>query len=290
MLFTTPEQFVVLAVLLVVGWLLGYASAPNAKTWKRRARAQSDSFTTYYNELERKLRASETHADALQTRNDALAAERVDLERTIASLRAAVPVVVEAHRPVVAEPEVEPEAHPEPEPAEPIATYAAVEPVKEVAHEAPEGGPLEPVATFPVIAADVAPATETVAATDAPRAAADETVVTPQAPLAVEIISAPIGPAEPAMPSKGWFPGSARDDLTRLRGIDRVLDTRLFALGVTRFEDIEKLSAEDEMALEQRLDLPVGYVGREQWRTQAALLRAGRTEEHAAHFGAEPVA
>lgn len=99
----------------------------------------------------------------------------------------------------------------------------------------------------------------------------------------------PAGPATDAaptpteMPGKAWFAGSARDDLTRLHGIDSVLDARLFALGVTRFEDIEKLSAEDEMALEQRLSLPAGYILRERWRAQATRLRAGADEHHAEH-------
>lgn len=90
-------------------------------------------------------------------------------------------------------------------------------------------------------------------------------------------------PARTEMPGKGWFAGSARNDLTRLHGIDGVLDARLFALGVTRFEDIEKLSAEDEMALEQRLSLPAGYILRERWRAQATRLRAGADEHHAEH-------
>ncbi len=31
MLFTTPEQFIVLAAVLLGGWLLGYVSAPSPK-------------------------------------------------------------------------------------------------------------------------------------------------------------------------------------------------------------------------------------------------------------------
>lgn len=95
--------------------------------------------------------------------------------------------------------------------------------------------------------------------------------------------------ADPAMPVKGWFGSSGQDDLTRLRGIDGPMNTRLFGLGVTRFEDIEKLTAEDEMALEQRLAVPVGYIGREQWRHQAALLRAGDLSNHAERFGGAAV-
>ncbi|MFX7705345.1 hypothetical protein ABTJ74_20115, partial [Acinetobacter baumannii] len=67
--------------------------------------------------------------------------------------------------------------------------------------------------------------------------------------------------------------------LSRLRGLDEGLAEKLHALGVTRFEDIEKLSAEDEIALEERLGVPAGYIAREQWRSQAALLRAGNEAE-----------
>lgn len=77
-----------------------------------------------------------------------------------------------------------------------------------------------------------------------------------------------------------------RDVLTRIRGIDEALQARLSDLGIVRFEDVEKLSAQDEMALEQRLALPAGYVAREQWRPQAALLRAGQSADHAAHLAA----
>ncbi len=85
---------------------------------------------------------------------------------------------------------------------------------------------------------------------------------------------------------KAWFGAAGYNDLTQIRGIDGVLNTRLFGLGVTRFADIEKLSAVDEMALEQRLNVPVGFIAREQWREQAALLRAGNFAEHSNRFGA----
>ena len=70
--------------------------------------------------------------------------------------------------------------------------------------------------------------------------------------------------------------------MTRIRGIDAALATRLAEEGVTRFEDIDRLSHEEETALEQKLDLPVGEIAREQWRAQAVLLCGGRDDEHAA--------
>jgi predicted flap endonuclease-1-like 5' DNA nuclease len=76
-------------------------------------------------------------------------------------------------------------------------------------------------------------------------------------------------------------------DLSRIRSIDPVLKTRLFSLGVTEFSDIENLTAEDEMALEQRLGVPAGYITREQWREQAHLFRTGQDAEQAERFPPE---
>lgn len=78
---------------------------------------------------------------------------------------------------------------------------------------------------------------------------------------------------------------SSADTLTRLRGLDTTLAAKLNGLGVTRFEEIEKLSAEDEIALEERLGVPAGFIAREQWRSQAALLRAGNEAEFKERYG-----
>jgi predicted flap endonuclease-1-like 5' DNA nuclease len=40
MLFTTPTQFVVLALCLVAGWIFGLASHPGGRKWKERYRAE----------------------------------------------------------------------------------------------------------------------------------------------------------------------------------------------------------------------------------------------------------
>src|SRR3569623_2202428 len=88
-----------------------------------------------------------------------------------------------------------------------------------------------------------------------------------------------------AAPAKAWFGSARRDDLMRLRGVDETIETRLAGLGVTSYDDIVHLSQEDEMALEQRLDLPAGYITREQWRDQADLLRFGKDAEFEERFG-----
>ncbi len=198
MLFTSSEQFVVLAIVLLSGWLIGFASAPSAAKAKRRARAQADSFAAYRGDAEDKLRAAQRRSADLTDELATLRADHADAEQTIARLRAAGAKHGDGD--------------------------AADAPIPVTAH------PTETPLTTP----------------------AYELPTTPRA----------------------WPAGTARDDLTRLHGIDGLLATRLFSLGVMRFEDIEKLSPEDEMALEQRLALPAGYIAREEWRAQAASLRA----------------
>ena len=227
---------------------------------------------------------------------EAIRADHAEAERTIAGLRAAaaaavaVPVVVAvAEHPAlsVVEPEPTRESDVEPAPVESV-------PMAEVDAAPPEIEPIpEPMTAAAVIA--LPEHAEAVAITTPEPAKSEPTVEdavfepvapVPMTPTATEAPPAPIGPAEPEMPSKGWFASSARDELTRIRGIDDALNTRLFGLGVVRFEDIEMLSAEDEMALEERLGLPVGTIARDQWRAQAAFFRAGRSNETAADVAA----
>lgn len=229
--FTTPEQAVLLAVILLAGWLLGYASAPSVKAWKRKVRAQSDSFTAYHGDAEDRVRAANQRALDLKHEADALRADHAEAERTIATLRAAAT----APPPVI----------------KTVRVWA-------------------PVVTAPGPVPTDAPAAD-------PVPAASEAVLAPAdgpAPIAERV-------------RKGWFGSTQRDDLTRVRGISGLLATRLFGVGVVRFEDIEKLSGDDELALEQRLGLPGGIIAREQWRAQAGLLRSGLDKEHEAQFGAE---
>ncbi len=94
---------------------------------------------------------------------------------------------------------------------------------------------------------------------DARRIAALEAAPTPTHAPAPEAATL----ADPALP------------LSRIRGIDAALAARLAALGVTRFDEIETLTGEDEMALELQLGLPAGRIARDQWRLQAMLLGSG---------------
>jgi predicted flap endonuclease-1-like 5' DNA nuclease len=76
-----------------------------------------------------------------------------------------------------------------------------------------------------------------------------------------------------------------RDDLSIIRGIGRGGERRLNAQGLYRYTDIASLSPADEAELEQALGADPGYIEQEQWREQAALLEAGRGDEHKAKFG-----
>ena len=75
-----------------------------------------------------------------------------------------------------------------------------------------------------------------------------------------------------------------RDDLSRIRGIGAAGQRRLNEEGIYRYSDITGMTPEDEAALEQRLGADDGYIEQEQWRDQAALLEAGKIDEHQASF------
>ncbi len=105
---------------------------------------------------------------------------------------------------------------------------------------------------------------------------------------AAAAVAAPVAVAAAAEPEagggwRGWF-GWGRDNLSRIRGIDEAREKRLNELGIKTYREIEKMTADDEAALEQRLEMEQGAIAKEEWREQAALLRAGNEDEHAKRF------
>ena len=76
-----------------------------------------------------------------------------------------------------------------------------------------------------------------------------------------------------------------RDDLSRIRGIGTAGERRLNEEGIYRYSDITGMTPEEELALERRLGADDGYIEQEQWREQAAMLDAGRIDEHRATYG-----
>lgn len=219
----------------------------------------------------------------------------------------AAPIVPEA--PVVEEAVFE-EVHEPADTAEPVEMLAAAEPIAPVIRVEPETVVEAPLSEAP--AAVVEPAIDVAATSDEPAAplavaepdvdvggasgepvapivAAEpivDTVVASEEPAAPLAAPAPEAlEAAPAEPVKTWFGSGRRDDLTRLSGVEPLISNRLFALGVTTYDDIVQLSQEDEMALEQRLGVPAGYITRQQWRAQAGLLRLGKEDAFNERFG-----
>ena len=274
MLFSTPSHFVVLALVAFGFWLVGFAMHPGGRKWKDMYEQEADDFAGYRTDADDKLRAANRRVAELERDNAALERQRGESAAAIADLEAQhaaqPPVVPVAPEPGLVELAPFTRAAVEPAPVEPVAEPVDIEPVAETVEAAPvEAEPVEPE---PVVETVEAPVAETPMPIAAP---------TPTPAFAPEGV-APVPPEA----KKAWFGAAGYNDLTLIRGIDGVLSTRLFGLGVTRFSDIEKLSAEDEIALEQRLNVPAGFIAREQWRDQAALLRAGNTAEHSARFGA----
>src|SRR3546814_20870329 len=70
MLFTTPTQYAVLALLLIAGWLFGLASHPGGRKWRARYEAEREAHAAYREQTEARI-------DALQRENAALGHDRV---------------------------------------------------------------------------------------------------------------------------------------------------------------------------------------------------------------------
>lgn len=249
MLFSTPSQFVVLGLLFFIGLIFAFVIHPGGRKWKKLYQEEVEENASYRNDADNEIRAAKRRI--------------ADLERDIAELQAQqVAAAAVVPEPVVAEPE--PVIAPPLVAVAPVAAEPVVETVPAAAIEP------EPVMA-PAAMAEPEPVVE----------AAPVAEIAEPAPAAPEVVAEPAPPA----PDKAWLGAAGYNDLTQIRGIDSGLNNRLFGLGVTRFADIEKLSAQDEMALEQRLNVPAGFIAREQWRDQAALLRAGNFAEHSARFG-----
>ena len=96
MLFTTPTQFIVLALALVGGWLLGLASHPGGRKWRDRYATEREAHAAARREADTKLTASNRlTADARRGTNDRLIqanARIAELERDNARLAKAPPI------------------------------------------------------------------------------------------------------------------------------------------------------------------------------------------------------
>ena len=121
-----------------------------------------------------------------------------------------------------------------------------------------------PIAARPKPAPAPAPAAAAAAAPAAPAPAAP--------PPPVSSISVTTGSGAPVKADAGGAGPS--DDLTRIRGIDTLVQKQLKELGVRRFSDIAALTAVDVKGLNDRLAAK-GRIEQENWLGQAQILATG---------------
>ena len=92
MLFSTPTQFAVLALLLIAGWLFGLASHPGGRKWKDRYVAERDAHATMRKDLEARLAEANGRIATLESAPVAVAPDHdarvTELERENARLSA----------------------------------------------------------------------------------------------------------------------------------------------------------------------------------------------------------
>jgi hypothetical protein len=85
MLFSTPSQWAVLALVLVAGWLFGLASASGGRKWRNRYADERDAHASYRRDADKRI------ADANR--------RTAEVEREHARLAKAAPVTAATIRP-----------------------------------------------------------------------------------------------------------------------------------------------------------------------------------------------
>lgn len=82
-------------------------------------------------------------------------------------------------------------------------------------------------------------------------------------------------------------PKGAADDLKLISGVGPVIEGKLNALGVTRYDQVAAFSDEDFAKVEAALSFP-GRAQRDNWKGQAEALAKGGVEEYRRVFGKDP--
>jgi predicted flap endonuclease-1-like 5' DNA nuclease len=118
---------------------------------------------------------------------------------------------------------------------------------------------------------------------DAVLATANARIAELEAAAVTPVVAAPV--VAPTKVTTAETLDLRRDDLSVIHGIGKGGERRLNASGIYRYSDIAALSPADEEALEEKLGADPGYIEQEKWREQAALLDAGKIDEHRARFG-----
>ena len=123
--------------------------------------------------------------------------------------------------------------------------------------------------------ASAAPAPEPAPAAAPPSTPASEpapAAAAPQPEPGIPRVSVSEGSGAPSMVADGGAAPS--DDLTRIQGIDSVMQARLKELGIRRFDDVARLTTGDIKGLSQTLGLDA-RISLENWVGQAQVLATG---------------
>lgn len=88
MLFNTLNQYIVLALLFVVGWLFGLASHSGGRKWRERLKAESEQHAAYRHDTDAQLKEAQRRGAELERDNAALEKHRIASQASIATLEA----------------------------------------------------------------------------------------------------------------------------------------------------------------------------------------------------------
>jgi hypothetical protein len=83
-MFTTVNEWIVLALVLLAGWLFGLASHPGGRKWRARYATERDAHAAYRHDMEARLSASDARVrdyEADRGRVGELERDRAELER-----------------------------------------------------------------------------------------------------------------------------------------------------------------------------------------------------------------
>ncbi len=170
-------------------------------------------------------------------------------------------------------------------PAASAAPVVEVQPTPPPRPVAPPPPPPAPVVALPVppppppaplpVAAAAAAAVAAVAAAAKPVAASPAA-----APVAPQLQPAPAPPPAVAAAVPAAFTSLAMDDLTRIKGIDAVVQSRINALGVRRYWQIASWDGDDLNRMSQSLGA-ADRIQQEDWVGQARVLASGAETDFA---------
>lgn len=73
MLFSTPSQWAVLALVLIAGWFFGLASHSGGRKWKERYAAERDAHAAHRKDVETRLAGADRRTAELERENARLA-------------------------------------------------------------------------------------------------------------------------------------------------------------------------------------------------------------------------